>query len=94
MHYPHSPGYKEETTAKQAADSMQDRVPTLRTKVIKALRQHGPMTADETAGVMREAILSIRPRFSELAESGTIKETGQRRINESGRLAKVWRVVD
>jgi hypothetical protein len=50
-------------------------------------------TADECAGYLGETILSIRPRFSELRAFGLIEDTGDRRLNDSGRRATVWRAT-
>jgi predicted HTH transcriptional regulator len=50
------------------------------------------MTADEVAENMGKSILSIRPRIAELSKLGSIEDSGQRRTNESGKVATVWRV--
>tara|TARA_A200000159_G_scaffold60004_1_gene55594 strand:+ start:170 stop:400 length:231 start_codon:yes stop_codon:yes gene_type:complete len=49
-------------------------------------------TADEIAFHLNLSILSIRPRISELNTLGMIEKTGERRKNESGNSAHVWRV--
>jgi predicted ArsR family transcriptional regulator len=56
------------------------------------LHAHGA-TADEIATELGESVLSVRPRVSELRALGEIEETGERRVNESGRRAIVWRTV-
>lgn len=65
----------------------------LREKVISALETYGAKTADETAEILRESPLAIRPRFSELNQAGAIVDTGERRKNRSGNTAKVWKVA-
>lgn len=91
--YPKSPGFKEAETSKQAAESMQSSAPLLRERVLACLAIC-PKTPDEVAGYLRVSILSVRPRFTELARLGLITDTGQRRRNDSGRMAKVWRTTD
>jgi hypothetical protein len=51
------------------------------------------LTADQCAAMLGESVLSIRPRFSELARMGQIEESGERRHNESGSKANVYRVA-
>lgn len=90
--YPDSPGFKEATTSRDAAASMATTAPRLRSKVKRAFGD-GPATADEIAGRLACSILSIRPRVTELARQGVIVDTGERRPNDSGRKAKVWRLA-
>ena len=68
--------------------------PTIRYKVYSNLFNHGPQTADEVAGKLGISILSVRPRFSELAASGRLVDTGERRSNSSGKMAKVWKIIN
>lgn len=51
------------------------------------------LTTDECASLLEESVLSIRPRFSELRALGQITDTGDRRLNDSGRRAIVWRAA-
>jgi predicted ArsR family transcriptional regulator len=87
--YPASPGHKENTTSLDAAESMRRAAPRLRTLVLKELRR-APGTADELAERVGQTILSIRPRLSELQRLGLARDTGARRPNISGRMAKVF----
>ena len=90
--YPHTPGAKRTGTSKLAADSMRERAPTLRDRVLSILKLES-LTADEVAQNLAQSILSIRPRLSELLALGKIVETSERRRNQSGKLATVWRAV-
>lgn len=90
--YPHQPGYRREGTSRRAAEAMKPRAPTLRDKVIMALKVE-EMTADETAAALDKSILSIRPRFSEALALGLIADTGRTRANDSGVQATVWRAL-
>src|SRR6202035_3462196 len=90
--YPLAPGYRELTTSRDAAKFVSDRTGLLRDSVLTMLRLNGPMTADETAHMLHETVLTIRPRFSELLKLEKIERTGERRANASGAKAAVWRV--
>jgi predicted ArsR family transcriptional regulator len=91
--YPQIPGFKSRDTAEAAARSISSRAPRLRQLCLDQLMLFGPMSADECAANMRVDRLSIRPRFSELAAAGKIRDSGQRHKNASGRGAVVWSLV-
>jgi predicted HTH transcriptional regulator len=91
--YPYMPGSKERGgTSEAAAQAIAPAASYLRGRVLACLSERGPATADECAARLDLDILSIRPRFSELAHLGLIVKTGERRPNRSGALANVWRV--
>lgn len=92
MSYPRSPGWKEETTSREAAEAMEGRADTVRAEVLEALKTR-PMTADEVAQALRESVLTVRPRVTELFQEGRIGRTGERRKNRSGRDAHVFRAI-
>jgi hypothetical protein len=89
--YPIDPGYKGTDTSFDAAESMKVNAGTLRKYVIEELKvSPAGLTADECADRLRESILSIRPRFSELRNFGLIQDSGKRGLNRSGKHAIVW----
>lgn len=90
--YPSAPGYKRGGTSKAAADSMKEKAPTLRQKVLDVLF-HQDLTADECAAEIGKSLLSVRPRLTELLALGKIADTGITRTNDSGKQATVWRAV-
>ena len=90
--YPVVPGAKVDGTSTEAAEAMKPRAGILRAKVLACLKQRA-LTADECADVLRESVLAIRPRFSELRALNLIADTGERRENDSGRRAIVWRAA-
>lgn len=49
------------------------------------------LTADEIAAKLEASVLAVRPRVSELFHAGQIAKTGERRTNESGLRAYVWK---
>jgi predicted Rossmann fold nucleotide-binding protein DprA/Smf involved in DNA uptake len=88
--YPHVPGSKTNGTSAIAAKQMRPKARTLRDDVFDVLKKE-KLTADEVAAKLGKSILSIRPRLSELNTLQKIEETGERRENESGASASVWR---
>ena len=95
LHYPESPGYREPTTSKDAADAMKKQAANLRALVFAAIAASGPrgLTADEVAEKLNNSVLGIRPRLTELGPKhfNKIERTGERRKNQSGLKAAVWR---
>lgn len=91
--YPDAPGYKAEGTSRDAAQAVAPRVKESSLAVLNELRKAAG-TADEIAKRMKRSPLYIRPRLSELAhpDINLIEKTGERRPNESGLPASVWRV--
>lgn len=93
--YPASPGFKENTTSRDAARAISAKAPTLRNRVLAAIKDAGPagLTADEAADKLGETVHAVRPRLTELGpkHANLIESTGMRRPNASGLMAKVWR---
>lgn len=88
--YPSKPGWKRTGTSRDAAKAITPRAPTLRDKVL-ALLKADALTADECAAALKETVLSVRPRLSELVKMGLIYDTGVTSKNTSGVRAVVWR---
>jgi hypothetical protein len=93
--YPHSPGYKEGTTSRDAAERMSSSAGDLRSASLAVIAGRGSYgaTADEVAAVLKKTVLAIRPRITELSKSGAIRDSSTRRANVSGMTAKVWVVA-
>lgn len=89
--YPERPGNKGRDTGVAAGAAVAKRAARLRADVLDILGRFD-LTADECAARLHESVLSIRPRVSELARKGLIKDTKVRRQNASGRTAIVWRL--
>jgi hypothetical protein len=88
--YPDYPGFKARDTAQAAAHAVAPKAPRLRELCLETLRAAGALTADECAARLGVDRLSVRPRFSELATTAKIIDTGQRRLNASNKRAIVW----
>jgi predicted transcriptional regulator len=90
--YPETPGWKEPTTSRDAAIAMAPKVSDLHRQVLGLLAGRD-MTPDEIAGYLRRSVLAVRPRLTELAHMGLIERTGERRLNQSGLQAHVYRLT-
>ena len=90
--YGGTPGFKEPTTSRDAAIKFRSAAETLCAKALTAIIEAGPrgLTADETAEILGETVLAIRPRITELKEQCRIERSGERRKNVSGMSAAVW----
>jgi predicted ArsR family transcriptional regulator len=52
-----------------------------------------PSTADEVAAALEISVLHARPRISELRALGKVQDSGERRKNDSGHKAIVWKAT-
>jgi hypothetical protein len=87
--YPKAPGFRRRTTSKAAADAIAPRAVKLKELVLAEIKKRDG-TADEVAQRLRQTVLATRPRCTELAKLGLIRDAGIRRSNVSGRSAIVW----
>lgn len=96
--YPDSPGWKESTTSRLAAQNIAADAKIIRARVLAAIKER-PRTADEVADALGIDILTARPRCSELRMEQKIRPYRDargkqvRRPNASGRAAIVWQAV-
>lgn len=88
--YPQKPGAQDRDTSRAAAEHADETAPQLRARALAVLERSKGLTADEVAGRLGLSILSIRPRVTELARLGKVRDSGLRRRNASGRNAIVW----
>lgn len=91
--YPEAPGAQDRDTSRVAAAEIAATAPQLRAKALAIVERSNGLTADEVAGRLGLSILSIRPRLTELAHLGKVRDSGARRRNRSGRKAIVWCAV-
>ena len=94
--YPNSPGFKEGTTSREAAEALvaSGRYATVFDAVHAWFKAGNTGTADECAVAIHEEPLTVRPRVSELHSAGFIEPTGERRKSlAGGRSSHVWRRV-
>lgn len=91
--YPNVPGWKGRETSRQAAESVKPKAPLVRERIINLMTPALAVTADEAADLLQLPILTVRPRFSELAADNKLVDTGRRRKNASGKSAIVWQLA-
>ena len=84
-------GYQYTDTSQAAAEAVS--AETIRANVFTLLADGRGYTTDEAAAFLGYDRYSVRPRFTELRDSGLIVQTDERRQNRSGRYAIVWRIA-
>ena len=93
--YPKVPGVKERNgTSQQAADQVKPTDEANRALVMRALRERGPMTADECGAAIGLEPLQVRPRVAQLFKLGRIAKTGAKGPSASGNPSWVWAAVE
>jgi hypothetical protein len=88
--YPNSPGFKRRDTSKKAAVKIRRRAFTIQDQLKALFAAGNKYTADEAGAILGISPFSCRPRCTELAEQGLIRDSGHRRLNASGVSAIVW----
>lgn len=90
--YPNAPGHRGVETSIAAANALTHKLGRLQRLAHEAIRAAGwlGLTADELAERLDMDRYSIQPRTSELKRKGLIRDSGQRRLNSSGKQAIVW----
>jgi predicted ArsR family transcriptional regulator len=84
-------GWKAGDTARKAAEAMSPKAPSLREQVLDVLTESGrEMTADEIADALGKSFISIRPRCTELSQTGKIVDSGIRRATSNGSRQIAW----
>lgn len=91
--YPATPGHQSTDTSVAAAAAIAPCSRILREKVLAEIERSTGLTADEASARVGVSILSGRPRVTELARLGLVRDSGHRRKNGSGRMAIVWSAV-
>lgn len=94
LDYPHAPGFRDRDTSRDAAPAVLE-ASRLRDRVLAAIRRAGEagLTADEAAVNLGLTAFTCRPRCTELAKLGLVRDCGERRTNLSGRKAIAWVAV-
>ena len=90
--YPHTPGFKDNGTGKEAALAYAPKVGRRRAQVLAGL-ESGPATAEQIAKRIDLHWYLTRPRLSELKALGLVVETGERGAGALGGRVNVWRVT-
>ncbi|MEH0194550.1 hypothetical protein V7S57_02325 [Caulobacter sp. CCNWLY153] len=90
--YPAQPGHKARATSAEAARGIAPRVKSLRERVLDAIKVR-PGTPEQIAHRIGEPLMNVRPRCSELARQGLIRDSQARADAMGGRKAIVWMAV-
>lgn len=94
QNYPNKPGAKGGGASKDAAEQIVTRAAMLRSAILALMLKGYRLTADEIAAQLRESVLAVRPRVSELVKKGDLIKLKDRRKNISGMTAHVLRHKD
>lgn len=92
--YPDAPGYRNESTSKEAAAAIAPKQGTLQAKVLAFIRERGEHGAAsfEIASGLGIKYKAIQPRTSELKADNFIEDSGLRRVDpDTQKRAIVWR---
>lgn len=92
LDYPNSPGWKARATSQAAAEAIAPQAKSLRARVFDELKK-APGTPEQIAHRMKEPLMNVRPRLSELSAKGLVRDSGARGQAMGGRQAIVWEVV-
>jgi hypothetical protein len=82
--------HRQETA--ERASAPQTSPVSIREQVFDCVAFSEGLTPDEVAERLALSVLTVRPRCSELVRLGRFVDSGERRTNDSGRLAKVLTV--
>jgi len=89
--FPTQDNHRGVDTSIDAAEMASTMSSQLRALVLKVLFRHeSGLTVDELCKREGYARYSLQPRFTELKKLGLIRDSGERRRNESGANAIVW----
>lgn len=92
--YPTEPGWKAQSTSREAAKSIGHKARRLRDQMLQAVIDAGStgLTADEAGEKVGVGPLVARPRMTELQARGKIKPSPdqRRRPSSTGRSSIVW----
>jgi|TARA_R110000803_G_scaffold115775_3_gene184304 hypothetical protein len=81
-------------TSMEASFKIRPIAKSLRERAYYAVRDCGPMTGEQVFKALGTKETSTRPRLTELARYGYIKDSGDRCKNEYGNNEIVWAITD
>jgi hypothetical protein len=79
-------------TSHAAAAGSREQARAQRAAILAALRQYGPLTADELDARLHWRDTTAGRRMRELWQAGAVETTGEERPTRSGRAAEVWQL--
>ena len=81
-------------TSTAAAEAIAPLAGTLQAQVLDLLTVWGPMTDEQMQSVLDLNPSTQRPRRIELMHAGFVRDSGQRGLTLSGRMAVLWEAID
>lgn len=91
--YPEAPGFKKRDTCKAAAEGIASKAGSLRDRVLAEIK-HYPGSPEQIAQRLKEPLMNVRPRLSELSAKNLVRDSGRRALAHGGRQAIVWEAVE
>ena len=89
LFYPSVPGWQKTDTSKTAAKEIAPTAKTVRALVLRQLRERS-LTTYELAERLGLPYHTVQPRTSELRATNQIVDSGERRMNPTGKQGIVW----
>lgn len=86
-------GYQKNDASKEAANFNKNGKITIREQVLELFRERKELTAEQVAQIMNRAEISVKPRITELKNSGLIADSGKKVIGKWGTSITIWRLV-
>ena len=86
-------GYQENASSKGAASFNASGKLTLRQQVADLFESNPLLTVEEVSDLLNRAEISVKPRVSELKNSGYLKDSGQRKVGKWGTKITLWEKV-
>lgn len=90
--YPDGPGFKARETSRAAAAAIAPQAKSLRARVFDEIKK-APGTPEQIAHRLKEPLMNVRPRCSELSARGLIIDSDARGTAMGGRRAIIWRAA-
>lgn len=87
------PAVQHSRTSLAAADAIKSKADTLRAKVLRYLREHGPASDEQIQEGLQMAPNTERPRRIECVSAGLVRPSSQEGRTRSGRRCVLWEVV-
>jgi predicted transcriptional regulator len=84
--------YLTQRTSREAKESLDENITSLRAAVLELIRESGQngVTCEELESVLAMKHQTASARIRDLAKAGRIMDSGMRRKTSSGRAAIVW----
>lgn len=90
--YPHAPASGKTDTSHEAAEHVAPFASRIKKEILEALAE-APMTTSELCNATGIGYSALQPRTSELRQLALIRDSGARRMNDSGRSTIVWELA-